>query len=171
MKRLLVFVFAVTLLGSCKKYPENTGISLQSAKKRITKRWQLKSVNDSLFIDTTNINSQIWIVEQFQYHEFLNDGSLLIESFYNYKEIDSNGNILYDTNWLNPTISGFWEFRDNKKKLFIHTIHQLPLNNTTFNSHDSVVFDILKLKKSELILFVTDTSNNQSYRKEYIESP
>ena len=50
MKRLLVFVFAVVLFGSCKKYPEGSLISLSTPEKRIKRTWRLNEDSIRRFI-------------------------------------------------------------------------------------------------------------------------
>ena len=50
MKKLIVFIFSIVLLGSCKKYPEGSLISLSSPEKRIKRNWQLNQDSIRRFI-------------------------------------------------------------------------------------------------------------------------
>tara|TARA_B100000768_G_scaffold175758_1_gene187582 strand:+ start:54 stop:443 length:390 start_codon:yes stop_codon:yes gene_type:complete len=50
MKKLIVFFFSVVLLGSCKKYPEGSLISLSSPEKRIKRNWSLNQDSIRRFI-------------------------------------------------------------------------------------------------------------------------
>ena len=46
----MVFMFSVVLLGSCKKYPEGSLISLSSPEKRIKRNWSLNQDSIRRFI-------------------------------------------------------------------------------------------------------------------------
>lgn len=50
MKKVIVFIFSIVLLGSCKKYPEGSLISLTSPEKRIKRNWQLNQDSIRRFI-------------------------------------------------------------------------------------------------------------------------
>lgn len=50
MKKVIVFIFSIVLLGSCKKYPEGSLISLSSPEKRIKRNWQLNQDSIRRFI-------------------------------------------------------------------------------------------------------------------------
>jgi len=50
MKKLIIFMFSIVLLGNCKKYPEGSLISLSSPEKRIKRNWKLNQDSIRRFI-------------------------------------------------------------------------------------------------------------------------
>ena len=66
MKKLIVFIFSIVLLGSCSKYQDNPPFSLSTKKSRLVGEWESDRIN------TVNTDSN--------YYEFKRDGELVYDA-------------------------------------------------------------------------------------------
>tara|TARA_B100000768_G_scaffold76195_1_gene72710 strand:- start:219 stop:584 length:366 start_codon:yes stop_codon:yes gene_type:complete len=66
MKKLIVFIFSIVLLGSCSKYQDNPPFSLSTKKSRLVGEWESDRIN------TVNVDSIDY--------EFKRDGELVYDA-------------------------------------------------------------------------------------------
>ncbi|GAB4278096.1 MAG: hypothetical protein Kow0068_01590 [Marinilabiliales bacterium] len=163
--RHIAFLILIVLLFNvaCKKYEEGPCISLRSKDNRLCNYWDvdfiyINGIDSTKFLDI--------VIRHIDFHALSNN---VYFEFYD----RINDQKVY--------MNGIWEWYDNEKKIILHLDHQYLYNNkedTLYNNisfqsikpYNTVIFNVLKLKHSDVILELQDVNicklilSNYDYR-------